>query len=120
MKDSVKYVIQRVIFIFLTAFIILSLTYILLQLIPVTPGGTDIQKWTYWERQVELGYYVRITDVSAQQSADEVVSVNGAYYYYKAQPIMVRYLNWLLGVLKGQWASPLATTGRGRTLCRSS
>lgn len=114
MKDSVKYVIQRVIFIFLTAFIILSLTYILLQLIPVTPGGTDIQKWTYWERQVELGYYVRITDVSAQQSADEVVSVNGAYYYYKAQPIMVRYLNWLLGVLKGQWGVSSSDNWKGQ------
>ena len=35
MKDSVKYVIERILLIFLTAFIILSLTYILLQCLPL-------------------------------------------------------------------------------------
>lgn len=100
MKDTAKYVIQRILFIFLTAFIILSLTYILLQLIPVTPGGTDVQRWTYWEKQCDLGYYVRVT---ALESYDETVRVNDVSYYYRAQPVMVRYFNWLLAVLKGDW-----------------
>ena len=95
MKDSVKYVIERILFILLTAFIILSLTYILLQLIPLEPGGTDIQRWTFWEKQVELGYYVRITDPmeAMRDGYDLSITVAGKVTYYRAQPILVRYFN---------------------------
>ncbi len=117
MKDSVKYVIQRVLFILLTAFIILSLTYILLQLIPLTPGGTDIERWTFWEKQVELGYYVRITDVIEAQTKgyDVSVSVNGRITYYRAQPIMVRYFSWLAAVAKGDWGVSSSEYWKGQS-----
>lgn len=105
MKDTVKYVIERILFIFLTAFIILSLTYILLQLIPLTPGGTETQRWTFWEKQVELGYYVRVTDTKdiATGNYDEMVTVAGTSVYYKALPVMVRYGHWIVDVFHGDW-----------------
>lgn len=117
MKDSVKYVIQRVLFILLTAFIILSLTYILLQLIPLTPGGTDIERWTFWEKQVELGYYVRITDVIEAETTgyDVSVSVAGRITYYRAQPIMVRYFSWLAAVAKGDWGVSSSEYWKGQS-----
>lgn len=117
MKDSVKYVIQRVLFILLTAFIILSLTYILLQLIPLTPGGTDIERWTFWEKQVELGYYVRITDVIEAETGgyDVSVSVAGKVTYYRAQPIMVRYFSWLAAVAKGDWGVSSSEYWKGQS-----
>ena len=117
MKDSVKYVIERILFILLTAFIILSLTYILLQLIPLTPGGTDQQRWTFWEKQVELGYYVRITDpmVAMREGYDEVVTVAGKTTYYRAQPVMVRYFNWLAAVAKGDWGVSSSDYWKGQS-----
>ncbi len=117
MKDSVKYVIQRILFILLTAFIILSLTYILLQLIPLTPGGTDIERWTFWEKQVELGYYVRITDVleAEKNGYDVSVSVAGRVTYYRAQPIMVRYFSWLAAVAKGDWGVSSSEYWKGQS-----
>ena len=117
MKDSVKYVIERILFILLTAFIILSLTYILLQLIPLTPGGTDQQRWTFWEKQVELGYYVRITDPmeAMREGYDEVVTVDGKTTYYRAQPVMVRYFNWLAAVAKGDWGVSSSDYWKGQS-----
>ena len=117
MKDSVKYVIERILFILLTAFIILSLTYILLQLIPLTPGGTDQQRWTFWEKQVELGYYVRITDPmeAMKEGYDEVVTVAGKTTYYRAQPVMVRYFNWLAAVAKGDWGVSSSDYWKGQS-----
>ena len=117
MKDSVKYVIARILFILLTAFIILSLTYILLQLIPLTPGGTDQQRWTFWEKQVELGYYVRITDPmeAMREGYDEVVTVAGKTTYYRAQPVMVRYFNWLAAVAKGDWGVSSSDYWKGQS-----
>lgn len=117
MKDSVKYVIERILFILLTAFIILSLTYILLQLIPLTPGGTDQQRWTFWEKQVELGYYVRITDPmeAMRDGYDETVTVAGTVTYYRAQPVMVRYFNWLAAVAKGDWGVSSSDYWKGQS-----
>ena len=117
MKDSVKYVIERILVILLTAFIILSLTYILLQLIPLTPGGTDQQRWTFWEKQVELGYYVRITDPmeAMREGYDEVVTVAGKTTYYRAQPVMVRYFNWLAAVAKGDWGVSSSDYWKGQS-----
>ena len=117
MKDSVKYVIERILFILLTAFIILSLTYILLQLIPLTPGGTDQQRWTFWEKQVELGYYVRITDPmeAMKEGYDEVVTVAGKTTYSRAQPVMVRYFNWLAAVAKGDWGVSSSDYWKGQS-----
>ena len=110
MKDTVKYVIQRVLFVFLTTFVILSLTYILLQCIKVTPGGTDMQRWSYWEDQVRLGFY-RVLDPSdpdylervAKGLFDETVRVNDRNYYYVAEPIMKRYVMWLGNIFRGDW-----------------
>ncbi len=117
MKDSVKYVIERILFILLTAFIILSLTYILLQLIPLEPGGTDIQRWTFWEKQVELGYYVRITDPmeAMKDGYDLSITVAGKVTYYRAQPILVRYFNWLAAVAKGDWGVSSSDYWKGQS-----
>ena len=117
MKDSVKYVIERILFILLTAFIILSLTYIWLQLIPLTPGGTDQQRWTFWEKQVELGYYVRITDPmeAMREGYDEVVTVAGKTTYYRAQPVMARSFHWLAAVAKGDWGVSSSDYWKGQS-----
>ena len=57
-----KYVLQRIGLIFLTTFIILSLTFILMKTIPMELplGGSLVQK-AFFDNQVKLGYMYVVT-----------------------------------------------------------
>jgi len=56
-----KYVLKRVILSFFTLFIIMSLTFILIKLLPFERpvGGDDVQV-PYYDRQFNLGYVYRL------------------------------------------------------------
>lgn len=100
MKDTIKYVIQRILLIFLTAFIILSITYILLQLLPLDViGSKPVELATFWDKQVTLGYYYRVDATIATQeqidAAQAKVVFGGKVNYYLAYPVMTRYFKWL-------------------------
>ena len=107
MKDSVKYVIERILFIFLTAFIILSLAYILLQCLPVEPQATsDAARWVFWENAVRLGFYYRVESLEDIVAGhyDVTFSYNGQACYYAAYPILYRYFVWLGNIfLRWDW-----------------
>ena len=52
----VKYVLKRVLLAFVSMFIILSLTFILIKLLPFEkPVGDDVSVYTYYAKQVNLG-----------------------------------------------------------------
>lgn len=98
-----KYVLERVLLIFLTAFIILSLTYILIQCLPVVEpqGTTAAEVYSFWIQQVKEGYFVEITqaDVDAGTYSEyKSCIMNGTTYYFARLPLMTRYLNWLKNV----------------------
>jgi oligopeptide transport system permease protein len=109
-----KYVLQRILLIFITAVIILCITYILLQTIPyVKPSGTfDIQK-QYWDEQVRLKFWENVTD-------DKVAIANGWYnehisdglghdFYYRQLPLMTRFWNWFVNIItQWNWGTSLA------------
>jgi oligopeptide transport system permease protein len=109
-----KYVLERIALIFVTAFIILSLTYILLQFLPPEPAaGTFTVQYSYWESQVKQGYYVELFDPIVIQrelanNPNQIVIVTDTQgstsvpYYFKAVPVMQRYANWL-GRIFTQW-----------------
>lgn len=103
MKDTVKYVIGRILFIFLTAFIILSLTYILIQCLPVDEtGATDavarLRLYTQLER---TGVYYQVTDEAAISMGHfkKSVMVGTKWYYFDEYPVLVRYWHWLSNVV---------------------
>lgn len=106
MKDTVKYVIGRVLFIFLTAFIILSLTYILIQCLPVDETGAtnEIARLTLYNQLERTGVYYRVTDPTAilSQQFSKYVTVNGKTYYFAEYPVMIRYFKWL-GDIVTKW-----------------
>lgn len=112
MKDTAKYVIERILFIFLTAFIILSITYILLQCLPIEPMATQpVAVWQFWERQVALGFYDRVSkaDVMAGAQYEIKFVFNGETYYYMGKPILERYWNWLVGIVtRWDWGTSTA------------
>lgn len=112
MKDTLKYVLERILFIFLTAFIILSITYILLQCLPVaTVGNKPAEAWAFWNEQVQLGYYY---ELDPEKPADMTRIINGDFsaqvslgtttVYYAPYPIMHRYIVWLGNIVtKWDW-----------------
>ncbi len=100
-----KYVLQRIGLIILTAFIILSLTYILLQLMPIqAPEGLFTAQKTFWDTQVKLGYYIRV--LVGNDTDVHISSGTGQDFYYRPLPIMVRYWNWLRNIFtKFDWGT---------------
>lgn len=97
-----KYVLQRILLIFLTAFIILSLTYILLQCLPIIyPAGPYATTYSYWMSQVRLGYFYQVTDKVAITMKNYDVKITDGLTqtaYFKSYPIMVRYATWLTNI----------------------
>lgn len=104
-----KYVLKRIGLAFMTAFIILSLTFIFTQMLPFEkPVGTDLEKFSYYEKQENLGFVDRYEE--AQPDLGEPLFVyevpskvtnkkeDTVYYYYKV-PVMKQYGSWLGNII---------------------
>ena len=111
MKDTVKYVVSRVLFIFLTAFIILSLTYILIQCLSVDETGANdaVSRLRLYNQLVRTGVYYDIPRTDPRVIRGEfnkTVTVNGMAYYFGEYPVMIRYFHWLSNVItRWDWGS---------------
>ena len=107
-----KYVVKRILLIFLTAFIILSITYMLIQTLPLNePTGNISQQITFWDEQVRLGFYERVTKPAEIMNGlyDRVLTDGGTSYYYRAVPIFTRYYHWLRNIFT-EWNWGVSTT----------
>lgn len=97
-----KYVAKRIGLALMTAYIILSLTFVLVKLLPFQrPLGGDAQQIAYFDKQYNLGYVYRFdyerTDYGEclyKTRADQ----GRAKYYYQV-PIMTQYVNWLRNII---------------------
>ncbi|HPY79885.1 MAG TPA: ABC transporter permease [Bacilli bacterium] len=102
-----KYVLQRLLLAFITAFIILSLTYILVAALPIIGTfGKASSMFAYYQDQVRLGYAL---DFPVEQTGYGtrlwyyVDSTGIAHYWYK-RPILELYFNWLKNIItKWDW-----------------
>ena len=102
-----KYVLKRIGLAIITAFIILSLTFILVKLLPFErPIGGDTQQIAYFDKQYSLGYVYRF-DRQMPQYGEYLYkspSVKGVSNYYYLVPVMEQYLNWLKNIItKWDW-----------------
>ena len=102
-----KYVVKRVGLALMTAFIILSLTYILVKLLPFErPIGGDTQQISYFDKQYNLGYVYRF-DHEVPEYGEylyKTPSNNGRANYYYQVPIIKQYANWLKNIVtKWDW-----------------
>lgn len=100
-----KYVLKRIGLAFLSTFIILTLTFILMKMLPleVNPGNDDM-KYKFFVNQLNLGYVLDFR--TAQEGLGKVLFIyeDGArvpHYFYKA-PILHQYFNWIKGIFT-QW-----------------
>ena len=102
-----KYVLKRIGLAFVTTFIILSLTFILVKLLPFQrPIGGDAQQIAYFDKQYSLGYVARYEKEMPEKGMllyKSPTERGRAYYYYQV-PVLEQYKNWLTNVVtKWDW-----------------
>lgn len=102
-----KYVAKRIGLAFLTAFIILSLTFILVKLLPFDrPIGGDAQQIAYFDKQMSLGYVYRFDREMPEYGEYLYKSPmdRGRQNFYYQVPVMTQYVNWLRNIVtKWDW-----------------
>ena len=102
-----KYVLKRICLAFVTTFIILSLTFILIKLLPFQrPIGGDTQQIAYFDKQYHLGYVYRL-DHAVDTYGDLLYkspSDHGRANYYYQVPVLEQYVHWLRNIVtKWDW-----------------
>lgn len=101
-----KYVLKRIGLAFVTTFIILSLSFILIKTLPEDkPVGQESQIIAYYDHQVNLGY---ATASNVKNDALQLLYLkknsNGTSTYYYKVPTMQQYANWLKNIVtKFNW-----------------
>lgn len=101
-----KYVLKRIGLALITAFIILSLTFILIKLLPAQKYiGTIPQRAAYYNHEVTLGYmYKSDTPVDGVAYVDRLIYEDGSEMYYYKTPVMQQYVSWLGNIiLRWDW-----------------
>ncbi len=97
-----KYVLKRIGLAFITTFIILSLTFILVKLLPFErPIGSDAVQIAYFDKQVHLGYVYRLqaeTDKYGMLLYKSNATKGRVNYYYQV-PVMTQYVNWVRNIV---------------------
>lgn len=106
-KTMARYVAKRIGLAFMTAFIILSLTFILVKLLPFErPIGGDAQQMAYFDNQYNLGYVYRL-DYEAPEYGEYLYKTpkdHGRSKYYYQVPVMTQYVHWLKNIVtKWDW-----------------
>jgi oligopeptide transport system permease protein len=97
-----NYIFKRIYLIFFTAVIILSLTFILMKLLPPErPAGFIDQQISYFENQVVLGYMRRIVPFFPNNAdqADVILFYNNQTYAYYYVPIIEQYVQWVFNIV---------------------
>jgi len=106
-----RYVIKRLLLAFVTTFIILSLTFILMKLLPFTkPIGNDAsEKFPYYMNQVNLGFVVDFKNpVEGYGPLLWSYKVQGDHFthYFYQTPVMQQYFYWLRNIFtKWDWGT---------------
>jgi len=110
-----KYVIKRLLLAILTCFVILTLTFVLIKLLPFqAPAGDIKETYAYYEKQVGLGYVIASpTELSGygnalRQAPESVFRTGNTMYYYQV-PIIEQYFSWLVNIFtKWDWGTSTA------------
>ena len=98
-----KYVLKRIALALITTFIIISLTFILVKMLPAQrmSGGSIQQRIAFYENEVRLGFlYDSDVELEGIEYVDKLIypSDNSVKYFYKT-PVMEQYVNWLKNII---------------------
>lgn len=93
-----KYILKRIVLIAFTAFIILSLTFILIKLLPpATPAGMPENVQSFYINQVQLGYMLDMGEKtpSLGNLLYSWTDAAGKAHFIYQRPVMEQYFSWL-------------------------
>ena len=96
-----KYVLKRIGLAIVTAFTILSLTFILMKLLPIDkPVGKADVIYSYWMNQVHQGFVIRTIRPMPSYGEElwKTILPTGQRYYFYQVPVMQQYFSWLRNV----------------------
>ncbi len=101
-----KYVIKRIVLALITAFIILSVTFMLMKCLPFQePVGMVADKWRFYSDQVDLGYVLVFNSEQPQYgeylfttAGTNLIGGGGAQEYFYQRPILEQYGVWLWNI----------------------
>lgn len=102
MPYLLKYTIKRVLLMLLSTFIILTITFFLMKLLPDPPiSGTIVAQNAYCQDQVSQGYYLVFN--SEQTGLGRTIippytDPTGMTFFYYRRPIIEQYFAWLRGI----------------------
>ena len=114
-KAMLKYSIKRILLAFLTAFIILTLTFILVKALPprdvFSPDKNVV--FAFYSDQVDLGYFVEFANANPKYGEPLKVFQPGEVdpnpHYYYVKPIIEQYFTWLGNIVtKWDWGRSTA------------
>lgn len=96
-----KYVLKRILLALLTTFIILSLTFILIKLLPIEKHmGKSPERAAYYDQQIRLGYIYSTSEPEPDiEPADIVIFEDGTTIYYYSVPVFQQYFSWLKNII---------------------
>jgi len=103
-----KYVIKRIGLAFVTAFIILSVTFLLMKLLPFQkPVGTNEEMFTYYEHQEYLGYIQDFTmPIDGRTLLWSYQDGANQWHYYYEVPALTQYFSWIGNIFtKWDWGT---------------
>ena len=106
-----KYVLKRIGLAILTAFIIISLTFILTQLLPFEKpqAFNNDERYGYYEHQVHLGYLMRFDEIHTEYGDYVYRHTNDdkgkiSYVYFYQVPVFEQYFSWIGNIVtKWDW-----------------
>ena len=101
-----KYVVKRLVLALITAFIILSATFMLMRLLPFKiPVGFPVDAWRYFQDQEQQGFVIHFTQemdgygkLLWTTEGKELIQGGGLQEYYYQRPILEQYGNWLYNI----------------------
>ena len=101
-----KYSLKRVVLAFVTAFIILTITFLLVKSlpIPIQVSSSINAKWSFYMTQVDKGYFTVIEKPAAehfvptQKILDSMVIEKTEYFFFN-RPILEQYFSWLRNIV---------------------
>ena len=100
-----KYILKRLILAFITAFIVLSLTFFLVKSIPFSkPGGFPNEQYSYYMSQVHQGYVLQFIEKKSGYGellftyVDQSGTKPITYYFYET-PKLTQYFAWMKNII---------------------
>ena len=96
-----RYVIKRILLAFMSTFIILSLTFILMKLLPFDkPLGNNTVQYGYYMSQVHKGFvFYEHREMIQHGEYLAKIFMNNKWYYFYEEPVMDQYFAWLKGIV---------------------